>query len=80
MGALALYGLDRSEHEVLRWYEGYCRKLDVIDNAPADYLARLVETERAHEHDIKIAYSAMSQTKHFKDRAYAEAASRYLDR
>jgi len=32
------------------------------------------------DHDIKLAYSAMSQAKHYEDPAYIEAASRYLDR
>lgn len=47
MGALALQGLGRSEHEVLRWYERYCGKLDAVDEAPADYLEILAETERS---------------------------------
>jgi hypothetical protein len=41
-------------------------------------LTRKVQSE--DDHDIKLAFSAMSQAKHYEDRAYIEAASRYLDR
>jgi len=47
IGALALHGLGRHEPEVLGWYEHYCGKLDAIDAAPADYLEKLAESERA---------------------------------
>lgn len=32
------------------------------------------------DHDIKLAYSAMSQALHFQDNAYADVAARYLSR
>ena len=43
-------------------------------------LNETVELRSDDDHDIKLAYSASSQARHFADGAYLEVALRYLNR